>query len=167
MDIEPIILEEYNPIWKSEYRKEKKDWELILDYNLISIHHIGSTAIPGIKSKPIIDILIELDSIEGLAVDEDYILENGYENKGENGIEGRVFYQRSIDGKRKFHVHCYQYDHPQLAIHLKFKKMLLADEALAKEYETLKIKLAKKYKNDRQAYTEGKNEFIKKVIDIL
>jgi GrpB-like predicted nucleotidyltransferase (UPF0157 family) len=162
---ELIILEDYNTSWKSEYQKEKKDWEIILDYNLISIHHIGSTAIPGIKSKTIIDILIEVDSMSHLTAEENYLIENGYENKGEHGIDGRCFFQKLVDGKRKFHIHCFQHNHPLLALHLKFKKALLADEKLAKEYEALKIKLAKKFKTNRTAYNEGKNEFINKILN--
>lgn len=161
---EKIVLEDYNRQWVNKYLSEKELWESILSNNLLKIHHIGSSAIPSIKSKPIIDILIEVNSIDTLESTNQNLIELGYEVKGEYGIIGRRFYQKLINGKRKIHVHCYQNGHSNLFSHLIFRDKLRADIKLAKEYETLKIKLAAEFESDRNAYTIGKNEFIQNVL---
>lgn len=161
---ENIILIDYKKIWEVEFLNEKIKWELILGESLKGIHHIGSTAIQSMKAKPIIDILIEVDSIDKLDNLEQNILSKNYVSKGEYGIEGRRFYQKIILGKRKFHIHCFEYNHPQVSIHIEFRDKLIRDENLAKEYEVLKINLANQFAKNREAYSEGKSEFILNVL---
>lgn len=87
-------VQDYNPEWEREYLLEKNRLQHVLKEVAIKIHHIGSTAIPGIKAKPIIDILIEVTSIDELDELTKEMKELGYEAKGENGIKGRRYFQK-------------------------------------------------------------------------
>jgi len=163
--MDSIELVAYNPQWKLDFDTEKKWWQSILSSNLVACHHIGSTAIEGILAKPVIDILIEVHSL--VLLDKlNFTIENyGYEVKGEYGITGRRYFQKFENGKRKFHVHCYVVGDKEVQRHIKFRNKLNSQPNLALEYNSLKIKLAEQYKNDRIAYTKGKSEFINRIIN--
>ena len=161
---DPIILMEYQEDWAELYGYEKVIWSEILHREEHKIHHIGSTAIRHIQSKPIIDILIEVNQIQCFDSLEKTITDAGYLVKGEYGISGRRFFQKLEHGIRKVHVHCFESNNPQVNNHILFCNILKNSQTLAKEYESIKLELAKKYTQNRIAYSEGKNEFIQKVL---
>jgi GrpB-like predicted nucleotidyltransferase (UPF0157 family) len=136
-------------------------------------HHIGSTSVPGLAAKPIIDMLPEVPDIERLGpADEEPALgtplhlalqELGYDAKGEYGLPGRRYF-RKIEGPRHLvHLHCYQRGHPEILRHLAFRDYLRAHRDIAKEYAELKIKLAEIHPNNLSDYMDGKDAFIKRV----
>jgi len=91
-----VYLEDWNAKWTTIYESEKQKLERLIGNNCIEIQHIGSTSIKGIKAKPIVDILVVVESISKV----DYLDFSGYEVKGENGISGRRYFQKNKNGKR-------------------------------------------------------------------
>jgi GrpB-like predicted nucleotidyltransferase (UPF0157 family) len=131
---------------------------------MVSIHHIGSTAIPHIYAKPIIDLLVEVKDI--LVVDQcDSAMEKlGYVVMGEFGIPDRRFFLKdNAAGIRTHHVHVFAIDSPQIQRHLAFRDYLIAHLGIAQEYSDLKRDLAQQYPQDIQGYMDGKDGFIKEI----
>jgi len=155
----------HNPEWRSLFQQEADAITLPLGANFAAIHHIGSTSIPGIFAKPIIDILIEVENIQ--QVDEQVTaMENlGYAAMGEFGIPGRRYFRKdNTEGDRTHHVHIFQVGSPEIGRHLAFRDYLIAHPQEAQVYSELKQQLAKAYPHDIEAYMDGKDAWIK-VID--
>ncbi len=162
----PITLVAYNPDWKV-WAEEEMDLltRLLSDYT-VRISHIGSTAIPSIQSKPIIDLLVGLsDSFDWKAV-KDLLKRNGYICMAES--EGRMSFNKgyTIDGyaERVFHVHFHL---PGDNDEIRFRDYLLEHSEVAKEYEKLKLSLLPKFRNDRDGYTAAKSEFVKRIAGLF
>ncbi|MFN2145453.1 MAG: GrpB family protein [Anaerolineales bacterium] len=155
-----VELHPYNPNWAAMYQSEEAILKPIIGDQLVTIEHIGSTSIPGIKAKPIIDILIvvlDIDSIQRLIPAMETI---GYQHRGELGISGRQYFRKDTDSVRSHHVHIYQQGHEAITKHLNFRDYLRTHPARAQAYSQLKEGLAAKYREDRAAYTDAKTEFI-------
>jgi len=152
----------YNPNWKEMYKEESEKIKNILNDIIIDIHHIGSTAIPGIKAKPVIDILVEVKDIEGVDQYNHKMRELGYEVMGEYGIPKRRFFRKG-ENKRTHHIHIFQVGNEEIGRHINFKEYLIACPDKAREYSKLKEKLVNKYTYDVKNYTNGKSDFIKEI----
>ncbi|ASS64432.1 bifunctional GNAT family N-acetyltransferase/GrpB family protein [Bacillus velezensis] len=150
----------YKPEWKEMFEREKADLIRIFGPALHSVSHIGSTSIPGMAAKPVIDILAEVKDILDADRFSPQLEALGYEAKGENGIEGRRFFQKG-GSKRTHHVHIYETGHPDVKRHLLFRDYLTAKPEKAAQYMELKRRLAKAYPYDMAKYSEGKNDWIK------
>lgn len=159
-----ILLVPYQRDWKLQYELEKAKLEFLFENLLVRIHHIGSTSVPNLSAKPIIDILAEVKFLKHLDGLELKIKELGYKSKGENGIANRRYYVKRKNGIRLIHLHCYETGSLEIDRHLKFKEILLTNPAICKKYEKLKLDLAAKYRNDRTQYTEAKSEFITSIL---
>ena len=126
------------------------------------IEHFGSTAIPGLAAKPIIDILVEVSSLAETQKQIVPLLESeGYDYFWRTDTEPAYawFIKRDAEGKRTHHIHMVEAD-SKLWERLYFRDYLRKFPAEAKSYEELKQSLSEKYPNDRIAYTEGKAEFV-------
>ena len=152
----------YDPNWKDMYKEESEKIKNVLSDIIIDIHHVGSTAIPGIKAKPVIDILVEVKDIE--AVDRyNYKMKDlGYEVMGEYGIPKRRFFRKG-ENNRTHHIHIFQVENEEIERHINFKEYLIAHPDKAREYSKLKEKLANKYTHGVEYYTNGKGDFIKEI----
>ncbi len=158
-----IILENYNPKWVTEYICEAKLIEKAIGDLFVSIHHIGSTSIPDICAKPIIDILVEVTDIGKVDERNSIMVELGYEPRGELGISGRRYFSKGENENRSHHIHIFQKGSPHITRHLNFRDYLRCNTKLAKEYCRIKRDLAKQYPEDIESYTEGKSEFIQDI----
>ena len=156
----PIILAVHNPCWADWYSKEVELLKSVLP-NGTEYHHVGSTAINGIMAKPIVDILIVVDSTAQMRQAADILQEHSYivMSAGESRISLNKGYTESGFAERVFHLH----------IRLKgdtneiyFRDYLNAHPDVAKGYEELKLGLWKKYEHNRDAYTEAKTDFVNK-----
>lgn len=127
---------------------------------ILEIHHIGSTSIPGMAAKPIIDILMVVKDIQRIDEFNPIMNQNGYHAKGENGITGRRFFFKGSDLIHTFHLHIFQTSSAEIKRHLNFRDFLIAHPKEARQYAQLKIQLSKKYPIEIDAYQEGKNRFI-------
>ena len=150
----------YNLNWKDMYKEESEKIKNVLSDIIIDIHHIGSTAIPGIKAKPVIDILVEVKDIEEVDQYNCKMKELGYEVMGEYGIPKRRFFRKG-GNKRTHHVHIFQVGNEEIERHINFKEYLIAHPDKGREYSKLKEKLIDKYTYDVENYTNGKSDFIK------
>ena len=158
-----VELATHNPNWAQGYEAEAERLTAVFQSHLCAIHHIGSTAVPGIKAKPIIDILIEVADIECVDGVNAAMGELGYIAKGENGIEGRRYFRRGSDVHHTHHIHVYQTGHPEIVRHLNFRDYLIANPPVAQAYSRLKEELARQFRTDTARYTSNKSDFIQDV----
>ena len=156
----PIFLTEHQDCWKEWYLEEESLLKRVLTKD-VQISHIGSTAISSIWAKPIIDILVEVPQESNLLDYKDLIIDSGYicMSQSEKGLSFNKGYTENGFAERVFHLHLrYAGDNNELY----FRDYLIEQPDVAKEYEELKLKLWKKYENNRDAYTNAKSELVKK-----
>lgn len=153
----PIFLTGHQDCWKEWYFEEECLLKKIPQIERIS--HIGSTAIPAIWAKPIIDILVEVPKGNNLLDYKDFIINNGYicMSQSENGISFNKGYTEDGFAERVFHLHV---RHCGDNNELYFRDYLIEHPDVAKEYERLKLKLWKEYEHNRDGYTNAKTEFV-------
>lgn len=155
----PIRLEAHCNEWPAWYTEEKAQLESLLGKDAIAIHHIGSTAIPGIRAKPIVDILVETPNAAALHRAAKSLDAHGYlpMSRSDSRITFNKGYTLQGYATRVFHIHLrLAGDNDEVA----FRDMLCARPDLAQTYETLKIRLLAEHAPDRDAYTAGKSAFI-------
>ncbi len=156
----PIYLTEHQSCWKEWYSDE----EALLKNDLSSterISHIGSTAIPSIWAKPIVDILVEIPEGNNLMAYKEFIISNGYicMSQSENRLSFNKGYTENGFAERVFHLHLrYAGDNSELF----FRDYLIEHSDVAKKYEELKLGLWKEYEHNRDGYTNAKTEFVQK-----
>ncbi|WP_363317977.1 GrpB family protein [uncultured Maribacter sp.] len=168
-------LVEHNPEWKNTYEREK---QRIIDKvgskTILRIEHFGSSSIPTIKSKPYIDLMIEIpketlfneDLIANFtALGYSHFVVPARENIETYSTFGKGY---NIDEKKEqiFHIHMCPKDNAMWK-QIEFRNFLNSNLKRAKEYESLKMELASKFKNDRGSYVLGKIHFINETLDII
>ncbi|MBI2707083.1 MAG: GrpB family protein [Proteobacteria bacterium] len=162
-DKEKIEMVPYTSQWEALFNKEAEDLRQVFGDTLLTIHHIGSTSIPGIVAKPVVDMLPvvrDLCEVDRLTASVEAL---GYEAKGEYGMPGRRFFVKSQDGKRLFNVHVFEECHPDVKRHLLFRDYLRTHPEEAFAYADLKKRLVLKYPDDIERYCWGKDDFIKMI----
>lgn len=163
MKIRPVIeVVPYNPNWPHSYASEAEKIKGLLGKNCVTIYHIGSTAVPGLAAKPIIDIMIAVKDILEVDSLQAKFEELGYVAKGEHGIPFRRYFQRGTD-LRTHHIHIYEEGSSEIERHLHFRDYLKANPDVCQEYESLKIALAKQHPYDINAYCNAKDAFIQEI----
>jgi GrpB-like predicted nucleotidyltransferase (UPF0157 family) len=159
-----IVVVPYNPLWPKMFEEEAAKISAIFGSELISIHHIGSTSIPGLSAKPIIDIMPIVHAIDRVDALNPAMIELGYEPKGENGISGRRYFQKGGQLNRSHHVHVYEVTNPEVKHLLNLRDYLIAHPIEAQQYGELKKELAQKFTHDIEGYMNGKDAFVKEII---
>lgn len=157
-----VKLFDSNPEWADCFNSEKAIIINALEPSSISVEHVGSTSIAELCAKPIIDILIGIDSFETGFKFVPGLEAIGYEFKGENGIQFRHFFAKG--NPRTHHVHMVAKDSTFWKEHLLFRDYLMRNKYARDAYAELKIEMASKYPNDREKYTDAKAEFIQSII---
>lgn len=157
-----IVVKPYNKKWKVKFKNGKNKLEKTFDDIIVEIHHIGSTAIPGIKAKPVIDIMVVVEDINKVDSYTEAMKALGYDPKGEFGIENRRFFQKG-GNNRTHHVHIFQQGNKEIKRHLNFRDYMRAHPKQAQKYSRLKETLANKYSHNISKYIEGKNDFIAEI----
>lgn len=157
--IRKIEVVEYNPNWPEIFEAEAKQIKEALGHNCIEIHHIGSTSIPGLSAKPIIDILPVVRDIQEVDKATKAMESLGYEGKGEYGVAFRRYFQKGKNN-RTHHVHVYQEADPEISRYLKFRDWMRSHASDAENYGKLKLELAKKFPYDILQYCNGKDAFV-------
>jgi GrpB-like predicted nucleotidyltransferase (UPF0157 family) len=159
-----ILVVPYDALWPEQFRQEAATICTVFGQALISIYHIGSTSIPGMSAKPIIDIMPIVHDIETVEGFNPAMMQLGYESKGENGIPGRRYFVKGGDAHRTHHVHAYALDSPEIQRHLDLRDYLIAHAAEAQQYADLKVALARQFPHDIDSYVAGKDGFIKETL---
>jgi GrpB-like predicted nucleotidyltransferase (UPF0157 family) len=162
MTLPTVQLVRYDSTWPARFEAEAERIERACDGLPIRLEHIGSTAVPGLAAKPVIDILAGrpprsrphpyVDALKGL----------GYEHMGSRGVPGRDYFRRGPP--RSHHLHLFAWSSAYWRDHLLFRDHLRARPDLAREYEALKYDLAARFAYDRKLYTDEKGPFIKRVL---
>jgi GrpB-like predicted nucleotidyltransferase (UPF0157 family) len=156
-----IVIEEYNPEWPLKYEREREAIVRAIEPYIAQIEHVGSTSMPGLAAKPIIDIGIDLNiyplPAEAIAAMEAL----GYEHMGELGIPERHYFRKG--NPRSYHVHSYSPGNPEWEAHILFRDYLRAHPDAARRYEQLKRELAARH-TDVNAYAEDKSDFVRETL---
>jgi GrpB-like predicted nucleotidyltransferase (UPF0157 family) len=151
----------HSPGWAAGFRAEADRLTAVPGDEVTAIHHIGSTAIPGISAKPIIDILLAVREVERLDELRPEMAALDYEGRGEFGLLGRRYFARTMDGRRRHQIHAYKTDNPGLRPHLAFRDYLIYHPENAQAYGRLKEDLAEEFPTGIEGYMAGKDAFIK------
>lgn len=161
-----VILVPYNKMWPLLYRAERKLLKSKLGKFAVSIAHVGSTAIPGLCAKPILDIMLAVSSLSDAEKSRDRFERCGYRVKPmkEDPVPGRLFCSKDTDGLRSFHLHVTEISSPFWKEHLRFRNILRKNPETARAYAALKIRLASKFPKNRSSYIDGKAKFISKIL---
>jgi GrpB-like predicted nucleotidyltransferase (UPF0157 family) len=157
-----VVVVPHDPSWVAAFGKAAGEATPAFGNNLLAIHHIGSTSIPGIHAKPIIDMLAVVSDIALVDRCNDGLARLGYIAKGEFGILGRrSFYRNSDTGVRTHQIHTFEKDSSGVNRHLAFRDFLVAHPEIASSYSDLKRRLVEAHSDDIEAYMDGKDAFIK------
>jgi GrpB-like predicted nucleotidyltransferase (UPF0157 family) len=160
----PIVLAAHDSTWAISFDQEAVRVQHALESCFVAIHHIGSTAIPDIVAKPVIDMLAVVDRVEALDIGPSRLEPLGYEGLGEFGIPGRRYFRRnSPEGFRTHQIHAFGRDSAEIQRHLDFRDYLRAHPVTARAYDTLKRRLAAEHPGQIGAYTDAKTDFIREV----
>ncbi len=163
--MDEVVLAAYDPSWPEVYAGEAQAIRQALGDVLVGIEHVGSTAIPGLAAKPVIDIVVSVTSLAAGAARVPALEALGYDCRGENGIPGRLFFRKGlVEFRRTHHLHLVEAGHEQWTSMLLFRDYLRSHPGDARRYEELKRALATKFRDNRSAYTNGKAEFVQAVL---
>ncbi|MGZ8797350.1 MAG: GrpB family protein [Thermoanaerobaculia bacterium] len=166
---EDVAVEPYDPRWPELFQQEKTHLLSCLPHELVKrIEHFGSTAVPGLAAKPIIDMLVEVTDLQATRRQIAPLLESqGYDYlwRPSHGDDGPPFYawfikRDPVSGLRTHHIHMVERGFTDHWDRLLFRDYLIAHPQVARDYETLKLHLASRFENDRVAYTHAKTAFI-------
>ena len=158
-----VRLESYSSEWSKVYEIEKDSLLSIFKSYALAIEHIGSTAIPNLTAKPLIDIAIQVQNIDELPIIEALTALGYIEKIGRLSGRQRVF-SKAEDGIVTHHLHVIEKGEPAWERKLRFKAILLEQPEVVQAYVALKEELKVKYQHERRKYTEGKAEFINVVL---
>jgi GrpB-like predicted nucleotidyltransferase (UPF0157 family) len=159
-----VLVVPYDPQWPREFEREADEVRDALGATLLAIHHIGSTSIPGIHAKPVIDMLAVVADLAQLDARSDEMRRLGYQAMGEFGIAGRRYFRRDdAAGRRTHQLHAFADGSPHVTRHLAFRDFLRAHPEPARAYGELKRKLAAARPDDIEAYMDGKDALIKEM----
>jgi GrpB-like predicted nucleotidyltransferase (UPF0157 family) len=162
---EAIELHDYDPEWPALFERERRIIAPILGANAVAIEHMGSTAIPGLRAKPIIDIIALVDDLAA-ALDAVVPLEGtGYSFWRDNPDKSKLYLVKGLPPapRRTHHLHIHD-DADEVRRHLVFRDHLRSDPIARDGYLALKQDLAQRYRNDREAYSKQKTVFIDRIV---
>ena len=160
----------YDPAWIAAFEKEAAILKAVFGQRVIAVHHIGSTAVPGLDAKPIIDILVVLDATDDINSFDRAMEDVGYRVRGEcldapiPGMPGRFYFTKEMNGVRSHHVHVYAKGHWEISDKLAFRDYLRAHRTAAAAYRELKRRIAAQYRFDNIGYMHAKDGFVKSTL---
>ena len=157
-----VRLVDYDPRWATLFIEESARLRPALQPLGVTLEHVGSTAVPGLVAKPVLDILAGYELAADLPECIATLAAAGYLHRGEQGIPGREFFRRGEP--RAYHIHLALRGGPFWTQHLVFREVLRSDPTVRDAYARLKQELASRYPHDREAYIEGKGPFVREVL---
>ena len=154
----------HDPHWRDAFEAEAKQVAAALGENVVAVQHIGSTAIPNIHAKPVVDLLIEVREIAEVDGRSLLMESLGYEVMGEYGIHGRRYFRKdNREGIRTHQVHAFEAGSAEVVRHLAFRDYMIAHPLEAQRYSELKRRLAEEHPQSMDEYMDGKDGFIKEI----
>jgi GrpB-like predicted nucleotidyltransferase (UPF0157 family) len=157
-----VRLASHNVDWARVYEGERARIEAAIGAHILEVQHVGSTSIPGLAAKPIIDIAVGVEDFEVARVCIAPLEALGYTYHGENGISGRHYFTRG--DPTLYHTHMHEVTSRAWGNLVLFRDYLLQHPKEVRAYLALKRRLAEQHRHDRRAYTEGKAAFIERIL---
>lgn len=154
-----LTVVDYNPQWPLLFEQESQQLRPVLGNTLVRIHHIGSTSVPGLMAKPVIDILLEVTSLAALDRKNSAMVDLGYTARGENGITNRRYFTKG-GHQRSHQIHAFVCGDRQIIKHLLFRDYLITHPGVAEQYARIKQTALLLAGNDAQRYSAFKASFI-------
>ena len=156
-----VTVNDYDPEWRKKFKDEALLIKDIIADNCVAVYHIGSTSVPGLAAKPIIDIMVVVRSLEKADAAAERFSRAGYEYLGEFGIEGRRYLRKGGD-ERTHQIHIFSADDwNNIGRHLAFRDYMRTHEKERDEYAKIKKSLARKFPYDIKGYCDGKDSFVR------
>ena len=159
-----VRLREYSPLWAELYRIEAAALRDALGPLALDVEHVGSTAVPGLMAKPILDIAVAIPKHAVVPRCATVLSHLGYQYAYWADLDNDYTFEKGVE--RTHHVHLVESGSRQWADYLRFRDALRANERLARDYERTKMALGEKFCGDRAAYTRAKADFIRHVLSI-
>jgi GrpB-like predicted nucleotidyltransferase (UPF0157 family) len=162
----PVIIVEYDPRWPGMYEEERDRILAVLGDWIVAMEHVGSTAVPGLGGKPIIDIMPAVQRLADAERCIEPLASIGYEYVPEYNdvLPERRYFHKGPPEARTFHLHMVESTSEFWERHLLFRDFLRAHPAEAQEYYVLKKRLAAQFGRDREGYTDAKTAFIEGIV---
>jgi len=166
----PVIIVSYDPRWPIFYEEEKRRILGAIGHKVLAIEHIGSTAVPGLGAKPIIDIMAGVHQFADAEECLPLLQPLGYDDVTNTQLENPEWYYclgkgKGSQGEHTYHLHLVKFMSEHWEKHLLSRDFLRTHLEVAQQYYELKKKLAAKHGTNREAYTEAKTSFIESVIN--
>ncbi|TFB22126.1 GrpB family protein [Filobacillus milosensis] len=153
-----VRLSNYTSGWKRMYEQEVQLLKNIFDDEILYFEHFGSTSVPGMKAKPVIDMMVIVKDISVIDTYNEKMTSLNYDVAGEWGIKGRRLFRKGGEN-RTHHIHFYQFDNPQIKRHIVLRDYLRSHPEEVERYSEFKDELASKYELTRD-YSPAKKEFV-------
>ncbi len=160
---DPIIIEDYDPHWPERFELLRARIASTLGPLARAIEHVGSTSVPGLAAKPIVDIDVLLHTTADLPEAIARLATLGYQHQGDLGVPGREAF-RTPSNSIPHHLYIHRPDSTEYVRHIIFRDQLRANREDAQSYEALKRSLAKQYRDNREAYSQSKTEFVEAIL---
>jgi GrpB-like predicted nucleotidyltransferase (UPF0157 family) len=160
-----VVVADHDPRWTAEFTEAEREIQAVLGPRIIAVHHVGSTAVPGLCAKPILDILISVSNFNGALRLVPRLELLGYEFRPDEEIADRHYFRRRRGGVRTHHLSLAEPTSRYHRVTLAFRDALRADPRVAEDYCALKRDLASRFPRDRESYIAGKSEVVAKVLN--
>ncbi len=157
-----VRLIEYSPLWAGLYREEEEHIMAAIGHLIIDLQHIGSTSIPGIKAKPILDMMAGVAQLEKALLCKAPLEVIGYDYIAQADIANDYVFGKGV--ARTHYLHVVEYGGAKWTNHLCFRDRLRNDPELAQAYGKLKEELSRKFSDSRAKYHDAKSKFISAVV---
>lgn len=158
-----VILKKYHEKWARAFEEEKTNLKKLFDDAVIDVQHIGSTAIPNISAKPIVDMLMAVRSLSEVPKMRSALEDAGYTFRENGSDDIQILFVKGPGERRTHHLHITELGSPEWRNSIAFRDYLRAHPDEAARYEELKKELAARYANEREMYTAVKQEYIEEV----
>lgn len=158
-----VEINKYDLKWPELFEQEAILIKNICSDLVKEIYHIGSTAIPGMSAKPVIDMLLVCENVDDIDLISKQLLALGYQYIRRSIIPFRIFFSRKEHSHISFHLHIMERGDPQINRHIHFRDYLIVHPDESEKYKKLKLDLAEKYKNNLLAYVRGKDHLVQEI----
>ncbi len=160
-----VLVVPHQADWHELFEQERHLLHQHIGHLVLDLQHVGSTAVPGLDAKPIIDLAAAVASVGVTPQCRQPLGELGYLDRGDAGRDGGyLFVKEAAPEVRTHHLHLVAINNPEWRTYLQFRDMLRADETLRARYGELKNLLQKRFAQDRRGYTNAKQEFIRDIL---
>lgn len=159
-----VKLVKYSPMWRKSFECEQKKLQKIFGRDALEIQHVGSTAIPGMLAKPVIDIALIVSSFQKARRYVNKLKEIGYDIKKNDTMKERLFFTKGPEKKRTHYLHIGEIGSGYAEDMILFRDYIRQHNDALKDYFELKVQLAAKYQNTREIYTAKKEKLVKEIV---